>query len=111
MSHINRFRGDTASLGVTVKLSTGKAYNLTGCTLQLSISKLENPATAEDVIQTTTAVIDEALAGKAHFEFANGSFDFVGDYYYDVELTDIAGKTKTIVKSTMKLTQDITKGA
>ena len=43
------------------------------------------------------------------FPFVTGDANLVGDYYYDVQLTDSAGQTSTIRKGKIIFAQDITK--
>ena len=109
MSDIKRYRGDTVPLGITVT-QNNLAYDLTGCTLKLSISELENPTTEEEIIQQTVGVLDtDPTTGKAYFPFEDTDFDFLGSYFYDIELADSNGKKRTIIKRKVKITQDITK--
>ena len=108
MAGISRYRGDTASLGVKIT-QDGVPYDLSGCSLIMTISTEQNPNENTPIIQQTSATITDAVNGQATFEFSSGDFDFVGSYYYDVQLTDSNGKTKTVTKSTIRMAQDITK--
>ena len=108
MSGITRYRGDTASLGVKIT-QDGEPYNLTGCSLIMTISSEQNPVDNTSVIQQNSAVITNAEEGLASFEFSDEDFNYIGKYYYDIQLTDANNKVKTITKSTIKLLQDITK--
>ena len=58
-----------------------------------------------------TSVIVDAPNGIWQHEPTTGQMDLDPntDYYYDVEMTDAGGKLRTIIKSTLKIYQDITK--
>ena len=103
---IERYRGDTKDL--VIKLTQDSVvFDLTGFSAILSVSADENP-TGSTYILLSTATID-TTAGRLTFEFGPGDVDQIGDYYYDIELTDAAGKTSTIRKGPLKFLQDISK--
>ena len=103
---INRFRGDTKDL--VLKLTQDKqVFDLTGFSAVLSVSSDENPETADYEFQSNAVV--SATAGSLSFPFATGDVDLVGDYYYDIQLTDGTGKISTIRKGKMVFSQDISK--
>ena len=103
---INRFRGDTKDL--VLRLTQDKqAFDLTGFSAVLSVSSDENPTTADYEFQSSAVV--NATEGLLTFPFVAGDVDLVGDFYYDIQLTDSAGKISTIRKGKMVFTQDISK--
>jgi len=103
---INRFRGDTKDL--VLKLTQDKqVFDLTGFSAVLSVSSDENPATADYEFQSNAVV--NATDGSLVFPFVAGGVDLVGDFYYDIQLTDGAGKISTIRKGKMVFSQDISK--
>jgi hypothetical protein len=73
----------------------------------LGVNSEENPTEDNCAFKTTAAV--DAVAGTLTFPFVAEDVDRVGDFYYDVQLTDGAGKTSTIRKGKIVFVQDITK--
>ena len=69
---------------------------MTGFSAILSVSGDENPTTADYEFQSNIVV--NATAGSLTFPFVAGDVDLVGDYYFDIQLTDGAGKISTIRK-------------
>ena len=103
---INRYRGDTKDL--VLKLTQNKrVFDLAGFSAVLSVINEENPTSGSYEFQSN-AVADE-VAGTLTFPFISSDVDLVGDFYYDIQLTDGAGKISTIRKGRMVFTQDITK--
>jgi hypothetical protein len=103
---INRYRGDTKDL--VMRLTQNKeVFPLTDFGAKLSVSVDENPTAGTYVLQAD-AVVDVA-GGTLTFPFPTDKVDLLGDHYYDVQLTDGAGKTNTIRKGKMVFAQDITK--
>ena len=103
---INRYRGDTKNL--VLKLTQDKQlFDLTGFSAVLSVSAEESPTTADYEFQSNADV--NAVEGLLTFPFVAGDVDLVGDYFYDVQLADGAGKTSTIRKGKIVFAQDITK--
>ena len=103
---INRYRGDTKDL--VLKLTQDKqVFDLTDFSAVMGVNIEENP-TEDNCAFKATAVVDTAV-GTLIFPFAAEDVDRVGEFYYDVQLTDGAGKTSTIRKGKMVFSQDITK--
>ena len=103
---ITRYRGDTKDL--VFKLTQNKEiFPLTGCSAKLSVSSEENPTTAPD--QFTSVATINAAEGKLEFPMPPADVDLVGNYYYDVQLTDGDSKISTIRKGKLTFNQDITK--
>jgi len=84
-----------------------QVFDLTGFSAVLSVSSDENPATADYEFQSNAVV--NATEGSLAFSFGSGDVDLVGDFYYDIQLTDSTGKISTIRKGKMVFSQDITK--
>lgn len=103
---INRYRGDTKNL--VLKLTQDKqVFDLAGFSAVLSVSGEESPTTAGYEFQSNADV--DAVEGLLTFPFVADDVDLVGDYYYDIQLTDGTGKTSTIRKGKFVFAQDITK--
>lgn len=110
MSDITRFRGDTKGFTVTITDTKGDPIPITDCGLKLSVSTEENPTGNTYTLQLDASVSD-ADNGVFSFEFNNdgSEVDFEGDYFFDLQFTDAAGKISTINKGSWTMTQDITK--
>ncbi len=103
---INRYRGDTKNL--ILKLTQNKqVFDLTGFSAKLSVSAEEEPIGSVYAFQLTATI--DSVNGTLTFQIAEENVDLIGDFYYDIELTDGAGKTSTIRKGKMVFAQDITK--
>ena len=103
---INRYRGDTKDL--VMKLTQDKAiFPLTDFSAVLGVNSEENPI--EDNCAFKAIATIDAVAGTLTFPFTEEDVDRVGDFYYDVQLTDGAGKISTIRKGKIVFAQDITK--
>ncbi len=112
MAIIDRYRGDTKGFIVTIKDKDGSVVPVTDCSLKLSVSATEDPATAQEAdykLQKDGAIYGDASNGQFEFVFVAVDVDFSGDYYYDMEFTDAAGKTSTLAKDSWIMNQDITK--
>ena len=103
---ISRYRGDTKDL--VLKLTQDKqVFDLTDFSAVLGVNVEENP-TEDNCAFKSIAVVDP-VPGTLAFSFAVEDVDRVGDFYYDVQLIDGAGKTSTIRKGKMVFVQDISK--
>lgn len=105
---IKRYRGDTHPIAVNITTRAG-AVDITGWSLTFSVSAEPTPAAADYVFQLT-GTIDSATAGTAHFDLTEAQADLVGDYYYDIQVTDAGGKKRTVKKGKITFMQDINKG-
>jgi len=103
-------RGDTFRLIVNVK-NNGVVFNLTDYTPILT-AMLDEMGTTND-IQLYGADVDITKASEGTFTFTFSPTDTesltAGSYYYDIQITSISN-TYTIIKSTLELIQDVTKG-
>jgi hypothetical protein len=103
---IPRFRGDTKDLVLKLK-KDGEIFPLDGSSAILSVSKEKAPELADYVFQSIASI--DVAEGSLTFTFSDEDVNVVGKHYYDVQLTDAAGKISTILKGPMPFEQDITK--
>lgn len=106
MSDIERKRGDTYDIIISVVDKNLDAIPLTSETFILSVSTDENPTASPD-IYTAAGTIADAPNGKVSFPVAGTTA--AGTYYFDIQMTDTASKIRTIDKGEYRLVQDITK--
>lgn len=110
MTDLTRTRGDTAADQITVTDSAGNAVNITGYSFLMTINSLENPPDISTQLYQIAGSILNAPAGTVEFVPLLANVDQIpGTYYYDIQMTDDAGRIKTIDKGKYTYTQDITK--
>lgn len=103
-------RGDTDPIRFTIKQSDGSARDITGWTAKLTVSTNELPTDQVDEVFQLAGTVTDGPGGKLAFPHTGGSEDTSPQlYYFDVERDDGTGNTKTIIKSTYLVLQDITK--
>ena len=73
----------------------------------LGVNVEENPTEGNCAFKATATV--DSVEGTLTFPFAAEDIDLVGDFYYNIQLTDGAVKTSTIHKGKILFAQDITK--
>lgn len=108
MSAIKRFRGDTRRLGATLK-KDGLVLDITGCSFILTVNKKENPTELDLPEFASIGVIIDPALGQLYFPFTAEQVNLLGDFFYDIQMTDAIGELSTLVKKPITFTQDITK--
>jgi len=108
---ITMYRGDSYPITLILRDAATKALiNLTGATLKMTVDTLANPPDASTKLFEVVGVLTATPTdGKAMFTPTVENTGTIGDYYYDVQLTDAEGNIRTVAKSTFKITMDITK--
>lgn len=101
-------RGDSGRIDVVVKDTDGDPFNLTGCTLFLTVKTALSVADNVATISKTVTTHDDAAAGESHFDIATGDNATAGTYYYDVQLKDATGKIYTLFGGLWKVLADVT---
>jgi hypothetical protein len=101
-------RGDSGRLDVTVTQSDGTAYDLTGCTLFLTVKNSLTDADSAAVIRKEVTSHDAPLAGESHFEIATTDNATAGVRFYDVQLKDSANKIFTLFGGVWRVVADVT---
>lgn len=111
MVAITRKRGDTYADEITVKSkATGLPINITGYTFTMTLDPEKSPATAANNLYSLTGTIVDAPNGRVEFAPSALQADQTpGQYYYDVQMVDGAGRKRTILLDKYKYEQDISK--
>lgn len=110
MTDIKRFRGDTYNIKAYVKKADGVTPQpITGWTFKFTCSDHENPIAGYTPKYQIDGTITDGDNGELEFEFTSTEADFVGTYYWDVQVTDGGGKKATLDKGRLVYEQDITK--
>lgn len=105
---LERARGDTFPFTFVVKDGAGTAIDITGFTFLLTVGTKENPPDITTQLFQLTGTVVNGPLGRVQFAPAANQPTTVGSYYYDVQMTS-GGAVRTIIKSTYKVVQDITK--
>lgn len=110
MSDIERKRGDTWADEFVIKNKKTKApINLAGYSFVLTVDPNKEPPDATTNLYSVTGVILDAAAGRVEFPPLPADVDRTGTFYYDVQMTDGAGRKRTVISGKYIFKQDITK--
>lgn len=108
---IRMYRGDSYPITLTLTdANTKLPIDLTGCSLVMTWDTLQDPPdTTTKVAEIAGVLVAPPTNGKVTFTPATTDTATVGTYYYDVQLTDADSNIRTVIKSTVTVSQDITK--
>lgn len=108
---ITYVRGDSYSKTITItNTTTGLPVNLLGCSAIMTVDTLQNPPDNTTKLFSVDGVIDSTpTTGIISFTPTVLNNATIGNYFYDIQITDGEGNVRTPVKSTYTITQDITK--
>ncbi|MES2180703.1 MAG: hypothetical protein V4493_01210 [Pseudomonadota bacterium] len=110
MTDITRKRGDTYADGFILKnADTGDVIDITDCTFVLTVDPSKAPVDATNNLYSLVGDITDSLEGKVEFAPDVNQADHVGTFYFDVQMTDGAGRKRTVDSGKYKYIQDITK--
>ena len=103
-------RGDSYPLDFVLVDPAGSPLDLTGCTVVLTVSTEAEPEddTAQ-ICKVAGVFADDPTTGVVSFTPTTADTAVVGAYYYDIQVTDADGHVRTPIKSTLAITQDISK--
>jgi hypothetical protein len=110
------FRGDNAAFDLTVTKSS-VPVDLSGCTLRFTAKLQKEDADSEAVISKVSSDADEILvtdapAGEATVFVIPADTTAITEQtvlFYDVQVTDGAGKVHTLVTGKLKIKLDVTR--
>lgn len=105
---IERKRGDTEELIINLKTNK-KPRDITGCSFKLTVNKEQSPINTNNQIIQLNAIIVDSEKGSIMFEFDEENTNYIGQYFFDIEMTKPNGKTRTIAEGYFVFTQDISK--
>ena len=110
MKDIIRKRGDTyADEFKIVSDTTGSVIDITDHTFLLTVDPEEKPTDTTNNIFQITGVITEASNGLVSFTPTVAQADNLGNFFYDLQMTEPDGKIRTIESGVFEIVQDITK--
>lgn len=107
---LTRTRGDTYpdQFLVTLKEDSSPA-NLDGCVFKMTLSASSAPEADTPPVYQLTGVVKDAESGLVEFSPTSTQADLVGNFFYDVQMTDAQGIIRTLTMDAYTYTQDITK--
>jgi len=106
---ITRTRGDTYPFTVTFRDSAGALVDLTGASFILTVNEEEDPDADELPEFSLVGVVAAPLTGVVEFTLSESDADHVGRFFYDIQMTDVQGYIRTMMRGTFEMQQDITK--
>jgi len=104
-------RGDTVPWTFTLKDAAGLPINITGYSFLLTVDPDEDPTSAaNNLFQLVGTIVGDPLDGVVQFSLSTLQADQVpGVYWWDLQVTDSAGKIRTAAKGQFEFKQDVTK--
>ena len=109
IQRITRTRSDTYPFTVTFRDGTGELVDLTGASFILTVNAEEDPTVPEEAEFTLVGVIDAPLTGVVEFTMSESDANRFGLFYYDIQMTDVQGYIRTMMRGPFEIHQDITK--
>lgn len=110
MLNLTRYRGDTNPDKITVlSQTTGEPINISGYSFILTVDPYGDPASAASNLYSLNGSITDAVNGVVEFTPSALQADLVGDFFYDIQMTDASGRKRTISRGQYTYLQDITK--
>ncbi len=105
-----RIRGDTFPMVFTLTDSAGAAIDITGFGFKLTVDPSDEPADDSGNLFELDGVIPIGTDGVVQFLLSDAQADQTpNEYFYDVQMVDLALRKRTIVRGIYEVTQDITK--
>jgi hypothetical protein len=103
-------RGDTVPYTLTITSDGTTAINITGYTFALTVDPSPAPADALNNLFALVGSVTDGPNGIVEFELSAVQSDqSPGVYFYDVQMTDGAGKIRTVASGQYEFLQDVTK--
>ena len=110
MANIIRKRGDTYPYKIQlIEKTTCDQIDITGFDFVLTVDPSSAPTSASTNLFQIDGVIIDAINGIVGFSPTTQDADNVGDYFYDIEMTDADNDIRTIDDGKYVLKQDISK--
>lgn len=102
-------RGDTIRWTFTI-LNPSTPIDVTGYSFLLTVDPSSAPVNSSMNLFQLSGVLLDAPNGIVQFSMSPTQSDQVpGEYFYDLQMTDVAGSIRTIAKGSFSFEQDITK--
>ena len=109
---ITIFRGDTATITVTVVDTDGTAFYLTNYTMKLTSKRTSQEVDGSALIGPITATISSPTTGIGSIALTVTNTDIdPGEHVYDVQINNSTTDVKTVISSKFTVKDDVTKVA
>ena len=106
---ICRIRGDTFPFTVTISQG-GSPVDISGYTIVMTVDPSEEPSDALNNLFSLTGTVTDGPNGQVTFALTAPDADQTpGEYYHDMQFTDLSGNIRTFAKGSYEVIQDITK--
>ena len=104
-------RGDTKRKVFTIKDGNGNALDVSGSSFILSVNTLKSPPDGTTLqFAIASAFVNGGTDGQIYFAPAPGDTDLPsGNYFYDLQETDVNTEVDTLYKARCLIVQDISK--
>lgn len=104
-ANFSRYRGDSYPISTVIK-DAGAVVNIDGYKFVMTV--VESVKTVDTPQLVVEGVIDEPTTGEVKFPFTGDSFNTVGVFSYDIQMTKDTGEIYTLAVGKITVTQDIT---
>ena len=104
-------KGDTTTIQITLKDSTGTAINITGYTIWLTIKPVFNTSDTSPVptIQKKATAFTDPTNGTHLYTLTNTDTSIsTGAYVYDIQVKDVSGTITTPIVGDFEVLPEVT---
>lgn len=110
MTDFTRKRGDDYPDQFQVlSKTTGLPVDISGYSFLMTIDPDDRPVNSDNNLFQMVGTITNSTSGLVEFQPLASDVDNIGVYYQDIQMTDTAGKIRTVDHGKYEFTQDITK--
>ena len=103
-------RGDSFGSEFTLTQKDKTPIDITGFSFRMTVNSDLDPTDTLDELFTVVGIITDPTGGKVEFSPTAVDTDLDPEtYFYDIEMTDVASKIRTVIKASFVITQDISK--
>lgn len=106
-------RWDDTILTIGFETDDWTPINMTGSEVFFTVKDIYGLGEKDDdvvVLKKTISIFDNPLEGICSIELDNQDTDInPWEYYYDIQIKDVAGRIQSIVKDILIVIQDVTK--
>ena len=109
MSDLSIYRGDDATITLTVKDSSGSVVDITGFTFWITVKVNASDSDENASIQKTVTNHTDPTNGETQIILDNNDTAInIGSYIYDIQMKDGNEKITTLTKGAFRILRDVT---
>jgi hypothetical protein len=105
---IKRIKGDTYNLDVQILDANENVFDLTGCTVFLTVKRNLQDSDSLALINKTITSHTNPTNGETTFSFNASDVNYVGEFYYDIKIKDSNGLINSIFSDLFILVDHVT---